>query len=40
MKKLLTVLFVALTICGMVFAQAAAEANSGKVQLRVLNYIV
>ncbi len=39
MKKLLTVLFVALTICGMVFAQAAAEAEAGKVQLRVLNYI-
>ena len=40
MKRILVVLFVALAVCGMVFAQAAAEAQkSDKVTLTVLNYI-
>ena len=42
MKKILTVLFVALTICAMVFAEGAAEKQQkkgDKVTLTVLNYI-
>ena len=38
MKRILTVLFVALAVCAMVFAQGAAE-KSNKTQIRVLNYI-
>ncbi|MBQ4281440.1 MAG: extracellular solute-binding protein, partial [Spirochaetales bacterium] len=38
MKKVLAIMLIALTVCTMVFAQAAAE-KSDKVQLRVLNYI-
>ena len=40
MRKFFVVLFVALAICGTVFAQGAAEAKkSDKVTLTVLNYI-
>ena len=40
MRKFFVVLFVALAICGTLFAQGAAEAKkSDKVTLTVLNYI-
>ena len=40
MRKFLAVLFVAIAVCSMVFAQAATEAKkSDTVTLTVLNYI-
>ncbi|MCQ2411601.1 MAG: extracellular solute-binding protein [Sphaerochaetaceae bacterium] len=39
MKKLAMVVLSLVLLCSMVFAQAAAEANSGKTTIRVLNYI-